>query len=177
MSAWEDEAIASRLLYKEKPPLRALTQKCLQVEKTVGREALNQLFSEIEEELEAVEYSIEKQHLIIKASRQDHAAFAQQILAYDACRASLASELDDLKQELASTEQDKASLLEYEEIARQLNSFPSQASLMRAREALDVELKANSAEIALKLESWSKACQQVRVATSALEEVSAYCLN
>lgn len=168
---WEDEAIANRLLYKEKPPLKALTQKCLMIAKTT-KEHHAQLFSEIEDELEGVEYSLDKQHLHMKASRRDHAAFLNQIKVFEEERANLASSLEGLKQELSEAEEAKANILEYEDKARQINCLPGQAALQKSKAAVEIELVSAQAEIAAKEELWDRARKKVTAAAGALRELS-----
>lgn len=177
MSVCEDEAIANRLLYKEKLPLRTLTQKCLLIDKTVKAEALCQLFNEIEEELEAVEYSYEKQLLIKNASLRDQEAFAQQIKVFEAERSALINSIDSLKDEIGQASKSKANMLEFEEVARQINALPSKVTLGQEIEDIDGEIAALNAEIEYKQEVWDKAAHYVKIAADALGQITTNLLD
>jgi hypothetical protein len=124
----DEETIVKRILYKEKPDLRSLAQKCLELEKLdsarLSDAQLSEVFTQIYEEISSIELMTEKQKVLAEMydseldfHREKQAGLVEKI---GECQ----EEVNMLKRELEEEKRKRMNLIEYEAQAKHINMLP-----------------------------------------------------
>ena len=117
-----------RILYKEKPDLKSLAQKCLELERIdyskIHPSQRDEIIAGLKEDLSSLEQITEKQsvlHELYQSEKRYHesrqSALGLEIQKYT-------EEVIQLRQELESEKNQRANLLEYENYAKHINAIP-----------------------------------------------------
>lgn len=163
----DDETIIKRLIYKEKPDMRSLAQKCIELEKIdyskVHASERDENIRTLHEELNSLEHMTEKQAVLHEmfVSEQDFHKKKQEELKKDI--ENCAREIEELKEELVQEKNFRANLLEYEAYAKNINTLPRCEETMELIEKVD--------------EQHAEVCKIMEMKNEKLREVEMRCKN
>ena len=124
----DEVTIMKRILYKEKPDLKSLTQKCLEFEKLdygkLNPIQKDEVLSGLYEDLNSLEQMTEKQGVLFEFYSKEYffQENRQETLKNEVKQCS--DEILELRKELELEKYQRANLLEYEGYAKHINTLP-----------------------------------------------------
>lgn len=140
----DEDTIIRRLLYKEKPDLHSLAQKCIELEKTdyskIRPSQRDELIAALNEDLNSLEQFTEKQS-VLHDMHQKEAEFHKQRqqelqIEIEQCM----QEIKRLKEENEQENIKRLNLLEYEKLAKEINSLPKKDASLNEISRIENEI-------------------------------------
>lgn len=128
MAFLDEETIMQRILYKEKPDLKSLAQKCLELEKAdyskITSKERDEILSSLYEDLNSLDQITEKQAVLYEMHKteMDYHTLRQNEVSNEI--EVYTSDINELRKILDVEKDLRSNLLEYEACAKHINTLP-----------------------------------------------------